>query len=65
MLELSWKPRSTFLKGFLTPEECEALIALVRPSSCAHFQKPTHVLMLPSRHPLSQLAYVAHMQPLA
>ena len=41
MLELSWKPRSTFLKGFLTPEECEALIALARPSPCAHIQKPT------------------------
>lgn len=40
MLELSWKPRSTFLKGFLTPEECETLIALVRPLSCTHFESP-------------------------
>ena len=30
MLELSRKPRATFFKSFLTPEECEALIALVR-----------------------------------
>jgi hypothetical protein len=30
MVELSWKPRATVFKNFLSAEECELLIALVR-----------------------------------
>lgn len=31
MVELSWEPRATVFKNFLTPEECDTLIALACP----------------------------------
>ncbi|KAK9838186.1 hypothetical protein WJX81_007420 [Elliptochloris bilobata] len=31
MVELSWRPRATIFKNFLTPQECDMLIALSRP----------------------------------
>jgi prolyl 4-hydroxylase len=32
IVQLSWAPRAYLLKGFLSPEECQHLISLSRPS---------------------------------
>ena len=47
MVELSWRPRATLFKSFLTPEECESLIALVRP----HFYTLSQDPSMRSLHP--------------